>query len=633
MFLNPYLKKIRNRHLLILDILFFLVSPFLALLLRVEDATYITAHLLAIFNYVGMALILKLAINYSLGLYKKFWHVASIDELAKIILAFILFNLFQNSFLQLFKSFIPLYSEIPNSLPLIDSFITYIFFTASRFSIRLIERLEQRKNLGGSGEKVLIYGAGKAGVKIVEEMQRHPNYGLSPVGFIDDDLKKSGLKIRGLTVLGGNDVLEDAIKMYKISKVIIAMTLLKGEEVRQIVNICAKLGVKTRTLPNTFELLDNRVRVDSIRDIQIEDLLKRDPIQTDIQEVKQFLKNKKVLVTGAGGSIGSELCRQILKCTPKHMILLGHGENSIFEIHNELNSRKKKSLNNVIVESVIADVRNRSRIDSIIGDYKPDIVFHAAAHKHVPLMEANPTEAVTNNVQGTKNLIDACAKHDIQNFVMISTDKAVNPTSIMGATKRAAEMIVLRAAKENNKNYVAVRFGNVLGSRGSVVLTFKKQIAEGGPVTITHPDIVRYFMTIPEAVQLVLQAAEIGNGGEIFVLDMGKPIKIYDLASDMINLSGYKVGEDIKIVTTGLRPGEKLYEELFIDGEDYGRTKHRKILIASNASNIIIDNLENMTEALIASTESHDDDLVLNYLKDMLSDFNHTKDVSLTNYR
>jgi FlaA1/EpsC-like NDP-sugar epimerase len=633
MFLNPYLKKIRNRHLLILDILFFLVSPFLALLLRVEDASYITVHLFAIFNYVGMALILKLAINYSLGLYKKFWHVASIDELAKIILAFILFNLFQNSFLQLFKSFIPLYNEIPNSLPLIDSFITYIFFTASRFSIRLIERLEQRKNLGGSGEKVLIYGAGKAGVKIVEEMQRHPNYGLSPVGFIDDDLKKSGLKIRGLTVLGGNDVLEDAIKMYKISKVIIAMTLLKGEEVRQIVNICAKLGVKTRTLPNTFELLDNRVRVDSIRDIQIEDLLKRDPIQTDIQEVKQFLKNKKVLVTGAGGSIGSELCRQILKCTPRHMILLGHGENSIFEIHNELNSRKKKSLNNVIVESVIADVRNRSRIDAIIADHKPDIVFHAAAHKHVPLMEANPSEAVTNNVQGTKNLIDACAKHDIQNFVMISTDKAVNPTSIMGATKRAAEMIVLRAAKEYGKNYVAVRFGNVLGSRGSVVLTFKKQIAEGGPVTITHPDIVRYFMTIPEAVQLVLQAAEIGSGGEIFVLDMGKPIKIYDLACDMINLSGYKVGEEIKIVTSGLRPGEKLYEELFIEGEEYARTKHKKILIASNASNIIIDNLENMTEALIASTDSHDDDLVLNYLKDMLSDFNHTKDVSLTNYR
>lgn len=633
MFLNPYLKKIRNRHLLILDILFFLVSPFIALLLRVEDASYITVHLFAIFNYVVMSLILKLAINYSLGLYKKFWHVASIDELAKIILAFVLFNLFQNSFLQLFKSFIPLYNEIPTSLPLIDSFITYIFFTASRFSIRLIERLEQRKNLGGSGEKVLIYGAGKAGVKIVEEMQRHPNYGLSPVGFIDDDPKKAGLKIRGLTVLGGNDVLVDAIKMYKISKVIIAMTLLKGEEVRQIVNICAKLGVKTRTLPNTFELLDNRVRIDSIRDIQIEDLLKRDPIQTDIQEVKQFLKDKKVLVTGAGGSIGSELCRQILKCNPLHMILLGHGENSIFEIHNELNSRKKKNLNNVIVESVIADVRNRSRIDAIIADHKPDIVFHAAAHKHVPLMEANPSEAVTNNVQGTKNLIDACAKHDIQNFVMISTDKAVNPTSIMGATKRAAEMIVLKAAKEFDKNYVAVRFGNVLGSRGSVVLTFKKQIAEGGPVTITHPDIVRYFMTIPEAVQLVLQAAEIGNGGEIFVLDMGKPIKIYDLACDMINLSGYKAGDDIKIVTTGLRPGEKLYEELFIEGEDYGTTKHKKILTASNASNIVIDNLDNMTETLIASTESHDDDLVLNYLKDMLSDFHHTKDVSLTNYR
>jgi FlaA1/EpsC-like NDP-sugar epimerase len=633
MFLNPYLKKIRNRHLLFLDVILFLVSPFLALFLRVEDASYITVHFFAICNYVVMALFVKLIVNYSLGLYKKFWHVASIDELAKIILAFMLFNLVQNPVLQLLKYNIEYFNEIPNSLPLIDSFITYIFFSASRFSIRLIERLEQRKNLRGNGEKILIYGAGKAGVKIVEEMQRHPNNGLNPVAFIDDDRKKEGLKIRGLNVLGGNDALEEAIKTYKISKVIIAMTLLKGEEVRSIVNICTKLGVKTRTLPNTFELLDNRVRIDSIRDIQIEDLLKRDPIQTDIKEVRSLLKGKKVLVTGAGGSIGSELCRQILNCNPSDLILLGHGENSIFEIQNELNTRKKKNFNHVTIQSVIADVRNRLRIEQVLADHKPEIVFHAAAHKHVPLMESNPCEAVTNNVLGTKNLIEACAKNDINNFVMISTDKAVNPTSIMGATKRMAEMIVLKAAKDYNKNYVAVRFGNVLGSRGSVVLTFKKQIAEGGPITITHPDIVRYFMTIPEAVQLVLQAAEIGKGGEIFVLDMGKPIKIIDLAHDMINLSGYKVGEDIKVVTTGLRPGEKLYEELFIEGEEYARTKHKKILIASNASTMIIDNLDSMTDTLISYTDNHRDDIILNQLKEMLVDFNHTKDLSLTNYR
>ncbi|MBS1494876.1 MAG: polysaccharide biosynthesis protein [Bacteroidetes bacterium] len=632
MFLNPYLKKIRNRHLLILDVLFFLISPFLALLLRVEDASFITIHIVAIFNYVLVSLFIKLIVNYYLGLYKKFWHVASIDELAKIILAFILFNTFQYAFLILLRSQVKIFDGIPNSLPLIDSFITYIFFSASRFSIRLIERLEQRKNLRGSGEKVLIYGAGKAGVKIVEEMQRHPSNGLNPVAFIDDDKKKAGLKIRGISVLGNNEILADAIKTYKISKVVIAMTLLKGEEIRNIVNICTKLGVKTRTIPNTFELLDNRVRIDSIRDIQIEDLLKREPIQTDIKQVKNLIKNKIVLVTGAGGSIGSELCRQILNCNPGKLILLGHGENSIFEIQNELHTRKKKNFNHVSIESVIADVRNKTRIDQTIIDYKPDIVFHAAAHKHVPLMEANPCEAVTNNILGTKNLIEACAKNNIQNFVMISTDKAVNPTSIMGATKRMAEMIVLKAAKDYGKNYVVVRFGNVLGSRGSVVLTFKKQIAEGGPVTITHQDIVRYFMTIPEAVQLVLQAAEIGSGGEIFVLDMGKPIKIIDLAHDMINLSGYKVGEDIKIVTTGLRPGEKLYEELFIDGEEYARTKHIKILIASNASKIIIDNLDNTVETLISHTDDNNDQIVLNYLKEMLSDFQHTKDISLTNY-
>lgn len=633
MFLNPYLKKIRNRHLLFLDVIFFVISPFLALLLRVENTSYITYNLAPIIQYVLISLIIKLAVNYSLGLYKKFWHVASIDELAKIILAFILFNAFQNSLLQVLKLNFPFYIPVPNSLPLIDSFITYIFFSASRFSIRLVERLEQRKNLRGNGEKVLIYGAGKAGVKIVEEMQRHPNNGLNPIAFMDDDAKKVGLKIRGLTVLGGADALADAIKTFKISKVIIAMTLLKGEEVRNIVNICTKLGVKTRTLPNTFELLDNRVRIDSIRDIQIEDLLKREPIQTDIKEVKSLLKGKRVLVTGAGGSIGSELCRQILNCNPSDLILLGHGENSIFEIHNELNTRKKKNFNHVNLQSVIADVRNKLRIEQVLTDHRPDIVFHAAAHKHVPLMEANPCEAVTNNVLGTRNLIEACAKNDIDNFVMISTDKAVNPTSIMGATKRMAEMIVLKAAKDYNKNYVAVRFGNVLGSRGSVVLTFKKQIAEGGPITITHPDIVRYFMTIPEAVQLVLQAAEIGTGGEIFVLDMGKPIKIINLAHDMINLSGYKVGEDIKVVTTGLRPGEKLYEELFIEGEEYARTKHKKILIASNASTMIIDNLESMTDTLISYTDGNNDDIILNQLKEMLVDFRHTKDLSLTNYR
>ncbi|MBX7047056.1 MAG: polysaccharide biosynthesis protein [Ignavibacteria bacterium] len=631
-YINPFLKKIRNRHLFFLDIVLFSLSPFLALLLRVEDPRYIILHIGPILNYVAMALVIKILVNYFLDLYKKFWHVASIDELAKIILAFVLFNLFQNSLLQLLKYKIEFYWSIPNSLPLIDSFITYIFFTASRFSIRLAERIEQRQNFTGSGEKVLIYGAGKAGVKIVEEMQRHPNYGLNPVAFIDDDNKKIGLKIRGLSVIGGQDSFKKAIKDYKISKVIIAMTLLQGEEVRNIVNTCAKLGVKTRTLPNTFELLDNKVRVDSIRDIQIEDLLKRDPIQTDIKEVKNMLKGKKVLVTGAGGSIGSELCRQILNCNPSELFILGHGENSIFEIQNELTARKKKNLNHVIIKAIIADIRNKARIEQVLKDYMPDIVFHAAAHKHVPLMEMNACEAVTNNVLGTKNLIEACGKNDIQNFVMISTDKAVNPTSIMGATKRMAEMLVLKAAKEYGKNYVVVRFGNVLGSRGSVVLTFKKQIAEGGPITITHPDIVRYFMTIPEAVQLVLQAAEIGSGAEIFVLDMGKPIKIIDLAHDMISLSGYKPGEEIKIVTTGLRPGEKLYEELFITGEEYGRTVHKKIFIASNASSMIIDNIENTAETLISYTDTHNDDIVVNYLKESLVEFQHTNGLTLTNH-
>jgi FlaA1/EpsC-like NDP-sugar epimerase len=387
------------------------------------------------------------------------------------------------------------------------------------------------------------------------------------------------------------------------------MPTASGKTIREIVSICESVQVQTKIIPGIYELLGGTVRVNQLRDVEIEDLLRREPVQTDIAAVKELIQGKRVLITGSGGSIGRELCRQVFRCGPAELILLGHGENSIFAIHNELNQlghslspaangHKSNGTASTLYSSiklprlvpVIADIRFLDRLQLIFEQYRPEIVFHAAAHKHVPLMEANPAEAVTNNIIGTRNLLTAALAVDVQRFVMISTDKAVNPTNIMGASKRAAELLVHRAGRESGRPYVAVRFGNVLGSNGSVVLTFKQQIAAGGPVTVTHPDMRRYFMTIPEAVQLVLQAATLGKGDEVFILDMGEPVKIVDLARDLIELSGLEVGRDIDIVFTSPRPGDKLFEELFINGEKHARTCHEKIFISKQAGNFIPSN-------------------------------------------
>lgn len=429
---------------------------------------------------------------------------------------------------------------------------------------------------------MLIVGAGSAGIALVEEMQRNPWLGFHPVAFIDDNPQKLNLRIRRLPVVGNRDRIPKFVRSLHAHKVIVAMPSVPGRVIREIVDICQSIGVPTSTLPGVNEILNSRVSIGSIRDIQIEDLLRREPIHIDREKVCQLLAGKKVLITGAGGSIGSELCRQVLKCRPAEILLLGHGENSIFNIQKELErvcqtlTKNGELQSQIRITTFIGDIRFSLRIEHAFAQFRPDIIFHAAAHKHVPIMELNAPEAITNNVHGTKNLVDLALRYDVQHFVMISTDKAVNPTNVMGASKRVAEMVVLQAAQKSGKPFVVVRFGNVLGSRGSVVPTFKQQIAEGGPVTITHPEICRYFMTIPEAVQLVLQAAIIGRGGEILMLDMGQPVKIVDLAKDLIRLSGYEVGKDIDISFTGLRPGEKLYEELFIPGEKYDRTEHEK---------------------------------------------------------
>jgi FlaA1/EpsC-like NDP-sugar epimerase len=624
-FLNKGILKLRNRHLLVLDLLFLLISPFLALTLRLDVRVELDAYITGLSYCTIIFLVIDMIVFLKLGLYKRYWHSASIDELAKLIYTIfwaVLIHTVVFIFLHNFEVFN--FETLPLSLPLLDGIFIFFFVTGTRFSIRLMERLNEKRKISYHGERVLVAGSGKSGISIVQEMQRNPQLGMVPVAFIDDDIEKKDLRIRGIPVMGTRHSIPEAISRLDITKVIIAMPTAPGSEIRDIVSICRKCGVQTRTIPGIYEILDERVRIDSIREVQIEDLLRREPVQTDIKRVADFLKGKKVLVTGAGGSIGSELCRQIIKCSPSEITLLGQGENSIFDIHREV--LKRISLLNgkadaTQVKISLANVRSYNRVDNVLAEVQPDVIFHAAAHKHVPLMEMNSCEAVSNNVKGTQNLIDLSLKHNVEHFVFISTDKAVNPSSIMGASKRVAEMIVLKAAREYGKNYSAVRFGNVLGSRGSVVLTFKKQITEGGPITITHPDIQRYFMTIPEAVQLVLQASVIGGGGEIFVLDMGKPIKIFDLAKDIIRLSGYEVDKDIKIVLTGLRPGEKLFEELFIPGEIYEKTIHEKILIAANASHFIPEGFEENLEILLEKRHENDRDTIAGLLKRLVPEF------------
>jgi FlaA1/EpsC-like NDP-sugar epimerase len=448
---------------------------------------------------------------------------------------------------------------------------------------------------------------------------------LSPIAFIDDDPNKKNVSIRGIPVVGGKDVIKEAIRKLSIQKVIIAIPSAPGEMIRRIIDQSLSLGVHAMTLPSMSELLNEDTALRNIRDVQIEDLLRREPVKTNINEVASFVEGKRVLITGAGGSIGSELCRQIMKCHPSEIILLGHGENSVFEIEQELTRRLALSNNGsnhkTVIKAIIGDIRFKNRVYNIFAEHKPDVVYHAAAHKHVPMMEGNPPEAVSNNIFGTKNLVDVAVETGVKHFVYVSTDKAVNPTSVMGATKRVAEMIVLNAARENNVHYVAVRFGNVLGSRGSVIFTFKQQIASGGPITVTHPDITRYFMTIPEAVQLVLQASVLGSGGEIFILDMGEQIRVIDMAKDMIKLSGYDEGKDINIIFTGLRPGEKLYEELIVPGEKYEKTTHEKILIAMHGDKDYFTEFDLKLEELFGYLSIKDKNNIITTLQALVPEY------------
>jgi FlaA1/EpsC-like NDP-sugar epimerase len=508
---------------------------------------------------------------YFFRLYKSLWNYAGIDEFLFSVGGCISGNFLAALY---FVSF-----DISLSVPvnILAGVFCIIYVVGFRMSFRICRRLAIYLSTidKRSYKRVLVIGAGSGGTLIINEMKRCPKMKYQPVALVDDNRGKIGTTISGVKVLGNRDKIKDIVQQKAVEEIIIAIPSLTGEGKKELFDICKRTGCKVKTIPGLMELIEGRVTLQQIRDVDVEDLLGRDPVVLDPEGIAEYIENQVVLVTGGGGSIGSELCRQIAKFKPAKLLILDIYENNAYELQNELKYSYPKLDHRVI----IASVRDKRRMESIFSEYRPEVVFHAAAHKHVPLMEDNPTEAVSNNVFGTLTAVECADKYGTKRFVLISTDKAVNPTNIMGASKRVCEMIIQAMDKISKTKYVAVRFGNVLGSNGSVIPLFKRQIADGGPITVTNKYITRYFMTIPEAAQLVLQAGAFAAGGEIFVLDMGKPVKIYDLACDLIRLSGFEPHRDIKIDITGLRPGEKLYEELLMAEEGLSKTKHEKIFI------------------------------------------------------
>ncbi|HUT30583.1 MAG TPA: nucleoside-diphosphate sugar epimerase/dehydratase [Sedimentisphaerales bacterium] len=482
-----------------------------------------------------------------------------------------------------------------------DLFVTVLLLAGLRMIVRLYHE-EFLTVEGGRLKRFLIVGAGNAGEALLREIHRMPVARYDVVGFIDDDPAKQRTNIHGIPILGTVEQLPKICRDRNIDEIAVAMPSASHHQLRRVIQVCEGTKIRFRTVPSVTDIASGRFRVSQIRDVDINDLLGREVVQLDLDLIEAFIKNKTVLVTGAGGSIGSEMCRQVGTFGPTLLLLIEQAENPLFYIEREL----RKRYPHLSTRALICNITDRTRVEEIFEKHRPDVVIHAAAHKHVPLMELNPGEAVRNNIIGTRIVADAADKYGTANFVMISTDKAVNPTSIMGSSKRIAEMYIQDLDRTSKTRFVTVRFGNVLGSEGSVVPIFKKQIAEGGPVTVTHPEMKRYFMVIPEAVQLVLQAATMGNGGEIFVLDMGEPVKIVDLARELITLSGFRPGEDIEMIFTGPRPGEKLFEELSIAGENMQPTRHPKIVVWNNIP-MDRDRLRTgMSEAVeVAKTQDH----------------------------
>ena len=566
----------RTLFLMLIDAMLINLAAFGSFYLRFEVVGGIPPDYYQTYYHTAVAAtIVYIIVFYVFGLYNRLWQYASTGELLSIIYA-VSVGTGGTVAVVYFYSLSRAGLRIPHISAMLLWLVMVFLIGGSRFIWKILQENAFERHVPGSQKQVLIAGAGDAGVLAVRELKNRNYREGRPVGFIDDDRSKVKLHVMGIPVLGTRKDITRIVKGHNIDEVIIAMPSASGESVREIVQICEKSGVDLKIMPGVYDIISGDISVKPIRQVQVEDLLGRDPVSVDLEEVAGYVTGETVFITGAGGSIGSEICRQIAKFNPAKLVLLGHGENSIFDIEQELRAERP----GIDYVTEILDIKDREKVFLVFDRYKPGVVFHAAAHKHVPLMEKNPEEALKNNVLGTQNLAEAADKVRVKTFVSISTDKAVNPTSVMGATKRTVEMLIQSLDLHSQTKFVAVRFGNVLGSRGSVIPTFKRQIAQGGPVTVTHPDMVRFFMTIPEATQLVIQAGAMAQGGEIFILDMGKPVKILDLAKDLIRLSGFEPEVDIKIQFTGIRPGEKLYEELLTTEEGTTSTKHSRIFVA-----------------------------------------------------
>ncbi|MFH1085754.1 MAG: nucleoside-diphosphate sugar epimerase/dehydratase [Chloroflexota bacterium] len=614
--------RLRVRYLLLIDLLVILLAAVTAFVIRYEALwrvwPYITRN---DFFFITVVLVRPIC-YYLFGLYRAWWRYASVPDLLRIVAAGVAGSVIITALVAL--ALAPEVNGVRSfsrSVLLLEWAFSTLGVGFTRFLLRLVQSraiaTAALLGQGGASRRVLIMGAGDAGAMTLREMQRNPGLGYVPVGFVDDDPDKRSARIYGVPVLGTRNDIPRLVRERGIDQVVIAMPTAPGSAIRQVREICQACRVEAKTVPGMYELLNGTLNISELRPVRIEDLLRREPVRTDLAGVESYLSGAVVLVTGAGGSIGSELCRQIAARGPRQLLLLGHGENSIHAIWMELQRRYPQ----LAVAPLIADVRDAPRMEALLARHRPQVIFHAAAHKHVPLMEWNPEEAFTTNVLGTRNVLRAAELAGAEHFVLISSDKAVNPMSLMGASKRLAEFEVQQAARRTGRHFDVVRFGNVLGSRGSVVPLFEHQIAEGGPVTVTHPDMTRFFMTIPEAVQLVLQAAHLGHGGDVFVLDMGEQIRIVDLARDLIALSGLRPDEDIQIVFTGVRPGEKLREELYEASDTPLPTQHAKIWRIEGGHLPDEEDLARGLETLLAATRREEPAAILTALRPLIPSF------------
>lgn len=597
-------KRLKAAILLLMDIIIINISYFLSFLIRV-GGNDLNIYASSLILWMPIIIVIYIALLYSFRMYKSIWRMVGIDEVIEGLIACGLGTL----------GVLTIMIIVGEGIPHIVIALAGIFITIGVIGLRVSLRFYRRmvinsmilikKDEKEEYENILIVGAGACGLLIMDEIRKQNPVKQKVVALIDDDLNKVGTYLRGIKILGTREKIKSIVKEKNIDTILIAMPSVGGKDKKDIIEVCRDTKRNVKIIPGMYELIDNKVSLSRMRDVDLRDLLGRDEVKLDKVGIKDYIENKVVLVTGGGGSIGSELCRQIARFSPKLLLILDIYENNAYELQNELR-RKMPDLKKKVL---IASVREEKRLENIFKKYKPQVVFHAAAHKHVPLMEDSPEEAIKNNVVGTLNAAECANKYGVERFVLISTDKAVNPTNVMGASKRLCEMIIQAINKKSNTEYVAVRFGNVLGSNGSVIPLFKKQIAEGGPVTLTHKEITRYFMLIPEAAQLVLQAGAYAKGGEIFVLDMGNPVKIYDLARDLIKLSGFEPEKDIRIEISGLRPGEKLYEELLMNEEGLTKTRHEKIFIGKPGK-YDLERLKLGIKALIDISELGDDEIL-----------------------